>query len=145
MIGQHMRSVAAICSLMLGGLIAGAAARTYAQEPPARHDPAANAEAADTAAANATGAQQAKSADTSKPQEDKAFTKRALLAGWHPEVQRGNLMYCREEPIVGSRFTKKLCGTQVQVTTVLEQQEFERDKLMQHGSCSGGGGCGGSK
>ncbi|HEX3395671.1 MAG TPA: hypothetical protein VHS76_03150 [Steroidobacteraceae bacterium] len=120
------------------------AEQAYAQQPSTADDSASSVEAAAAAAAiakaNAAAAKQATPAQSGKPEENKAFTKRAVLAGWRPEVQHGTTMYCREQPIVGSRFTKKLCGTQLQLALVLEQQEFERDQLKQRGC---GGNCGG--
>ena len=90
---------------VLCGVIAGMSLHVFAQQSPASNDPAPNADAA--------AAKETATAENGKTVEDKSFTKRAILAGRHPEVQHGVTVYCREEPIVGSRFTKKLCGSQV--------------------------------
>jgi hypothetical protein len=141
---QGAAAINAVClAVLIGGMIALMAEQGYAQQPSTADDSTSSVEAAAAAAviakANAA-AKQAAPAQSEKPEENKAFTKRAISAGWHPEVQHGTTMYCREQPIVGSRFTKKVCGTQLQLAFVLEQQEFERDQLKQRGC---GGNCGG--
>jgi hypothetical protein len=102
-----------------------------------------DAEAAATAAAiakaNAAAAAAGKSA-TTKPSDQTAIAKKAKEFGWHPEVRRGVAVYCREAPVVGSRFTEKQCADETQLAQVLEQQEFVRDQLKQRGC---GGNCGG--
>jgi hypothetical protein len=102
----------------------------------------ANADAAATAAliakANAAAAKEAAAGQTDKT-EDRAFTKKAVAAGWRPEVHDGERLYCRQQVELGSRFSKKVCGTQLQLAVVFEQQQFERDQLKQRGC---GGNCG---
>ena len=99
------------------------------------------AEAAATAAAiaKANAAAGGKSA-AAKPNDDAAIAKKAKEFGWHSEVRQGVTVYCREAPVVGSRFTEKKCASGNQLAVVLEQQEFERDQLKQRGC---GGNCGG--
>jgi hypothetical protein len=101
-----------------------------------------DAEAAATAAAiakaNAAAASGGKST-TDKPTDDAAFAKKAKSFGWHTEVRQGVTVYCREAPVIGSRFTEKKCAKQSQLAVLLEQQEFERDQLKQRGC---GGNCG---
>jgi hypothetical protein len=128
---------------VIGCLVALIAEQACAQQASAGDSAASSAETAATAAAIAkanAAAKQSTPTQSGKTEENKVFTKRAILAGWHPETQHGATVYCREEPILGSRFTKKLCGTQLQLAVVLEQQEFERDQLKQRGC---GGNCGG--
>lgn len=146
-----------ILPLILAAILATAGGIAFAQQAtdpakataasdatPASSSDSTDADAAATAAAiakaNAAAAKGAVAA-TGKAVDSKSFTKKAILAGWRPEVRNGVTVYCREEPVVGSRFTKKMCGSQVQVATVLEQQEFERDQLKQRGC---GGNCGGN-
>jgi hypothetical protein len=141
--------------LMLIGVLATAGGVAFAQqatEPsketaasnatPASSSDSADADAAATAAAiakaNAAAAKGAVAAH-GKTMDGKEFVKKAALAGWRLEVRNGETLYCRDEPVVGSRFTKKMCGSQMQIATVLEQQEFERDQLKQRGC---GGNCG---
>jgi hypothetical protein len=71
---------------------------------------------------------------------DAPIAKKAKEFGWHPEVKRGVTVYCREAPVIGSRFTEKKCATDSQMAAYLQQQEFERDQLSQRGC---GGNCGG--
>ena len=132
-------------------LIAATALRAppaYAQETTVGNDSVPNTELADTAATiakanaaakEAAAAKKAAAADSNTP-ENKAFTKKAVAAGWRPEVLRGEKVYCRQQIELGSRFSKKVCGTQFQLAIILEQQEFERDQLKQRGC---GGNCGG--
>lgn len=97
-----------------------------------------DAEAAATAAAiaKANAAAAGGKSATAKPADDAALAKKAKSFGWHAENRRGVTVYCREAPLVGSRFTKKVCGTATQLAVFLEQQEVERDVVRQHG-CSG--------
>jgi hypothetical protein len=104
---------------------------------PAPDDAEAAATAAAIAKANAAAAG-GKSA-TAKPSDDAAFAKKAREFGWQPEVRQGATVYCREAPVIGSRFTEKKCANQARLAVMLEQQEFERDQLKQRGC---GGNCG---
>jgi hypothetical protein len=76
---------------------------------------------------------------TAKPTDDAAFAKKAREFGWQPEVRQGATVYCREAPVIGSRFTEKKCANEARLALILEQQEFERDQLKQRGC---GGNCG---
>jgi len=104
----------------------------------------ADAEAAATAAAiaKANAAAAGGKSATAKPTDDAAFVKKAREFGWQPEVRQGVTVYCREAPVIGSRFTEKKCANEARLAVILEQQEFERDQLKQRGC---GGNCGGSK
>jgi hypothetical protein len=106
----------------------------------------ADAEAAATAAAiakaNAAAAAAGGKSATAKPTDDAAFAKKAREFGWQPEVRQGVTVYCREAPVIGSRFTEKKCANEARLAVILEQQEFERDQLKQRGC---GGNCGSSK
>jgi hypothetical protein len=142
------------CSFLLGAVIAAGTWPVLAQQAPpapeidssaeaaASASAAATAEATATAAliakANAAATKEAAAAQTDKT-EDRAFTKKAVAAGWRPEVHHGVTLYCRLQSEVGTRFTKKICGTQLQLEVVMEQQEFARDQLKQRGC---GGNCG---
>jgi hypothetical protein len=102
----------------------------------------ADAEAAATAAAiaKANAAAAGGKSATPKPTDDAAFAKKAKDFGWHPEVRQGVTVYCREAPVIGSRFTEKKCADEARLAVILEQQEFDRDQLKQRGC---GGNCGG--
>jgi len=96
----------------------------------------ADAEAAATAALIAKANAAAVGKKTSNPNDEAAFAKKAKDLGWHAENRQGVTVYCRDAPLVGSRFTKKVCGTATQLAVVLEQQESEKEALAQHG-CTG--------
>jgi hypothetical protein len=127
----------------------------YAQQTPepakapANSNPAAPAQAdasaqdADAAAAAAAIAK-AKAAAEAKPKSssdgDAALAKKAKEAGWRPEVRSGVTVYCRQDAVVGSRFTQKRCAAEGQLAGILERQDYEREQLKQRGC---GGSCGG--
>jgi len=90
---------------------------------------AAAAKAATTAAATAA----------NKEAGDAALAKKAIQFGWRPETQHGNSVYCRDDPVIGSRFKTRRCVGPVQLAGLLEQAEFEKERLKQH-AC--GGNCG---
>jgi hypothetical protein len=141
--------------LVIAGM-AATAASVYAQQAPTDPVPAstapatqsqtktdantpapADAEAAATAAAiaKANAAAAGGKSPTEKP-TDEAFAKKAREFGWKSEVRQGVTVYCREAPVIGSRFTEKKCANEARLAVILEQQEFERDQLKQRG-CSG--------
>jgi hypothetical protein len=145
-------------AILIAG-IAATAASVYAQQAPTDPVPAstapatqsqtktdantpapADAEAAATAAAiakaNAAAAAAGGKSPTEKPTDDAAFAKKAREFGWKSEVRQGVTVYCREAPVIGSRFTEKKCANEARLAVILEQQEFERDQLKQRG-CSG--------
>jgi hypothetical protein len=82
------------------------------------------------------------SSDSASPDSDAAIAKKAKEAGWRPEMRNGATVYCRQDAVVGSRFTQKRCATESQLAAVLERQEYEREQLKQRGC---GGNCGSSK
>jgi hypothetical protein len=75
----------------------------------------------------------------SSSDSDAAIAKKAKEAGWRPEMRSGVTVYCRQDAVVGSRFTQKRCATESQLAAVLERQEYEREQLKQRGC---GGSCG---
>jgi hypothetical protein len=132
------------CSSLFGAVIAAATWPVLAQQAVPATDTDSSTEAAATAAliakANAAAAREEATPQTDKT-ADRSFAKIAVAAGWRPEVQHGVTLYCRQQSEVGSRFTRKVCGTRLQLEVVLEQQQFERDQLKQRGC---GGNCGGN-
>jgi hypothetical protein len=106
----------------------------------ANTSPSNDAEAAATAAAIAK-ANAAAGGKSAKPTDEAAFAKKAKGFGWHAEDRQGVTVYCREAPLVGSRFTEKKCAKESQLALILEQQEYVRDQLKQRGC---GGNCGGN-
>jgi hypothetical protein len=102
-----------------------------------------DAEAVATAAAiaKANAAAAGRKSAPAKATDDAAFAKKAKSFGWHAEDRQGVTVYCREAPVVGSRFTEKKCAKESQLALILEQQEYVRDQLKQRGC---GGNCGGN-
>jgi hypothetical protein len=107
-----------------------------AQADTSAQDADAAAAAAAIAKAKAGVAAEAKSSSV----DDAAIAKKAKEAGWRPEVRSGATVYCRQDAVVGSRFTQKRCASESQLAGVLERQEYEREQLKQRGC---GGNCGG--
>ena len=48
---------------------------------------------------------------TAADDEAAAQLKRFKAAGYKPEIHDGNVVFCRKETIMGSRFDKKVCTT----------------------------------
>jgi hypothetical protein len=144
------------CLLIVATLVA-ITVPTHAQQAPepakapANSSPAAPAQAdvaaqdADAAAAVALIAKAKAAAaanEKSSTDSDAAIAKKAKEAGWRPEMRSGVTVYCRQDSVVGSRFTQKRCATESQLAAVLERQAYEREQLKQRGC---GGNCGSSK
>lgn len=100
----------------------------------------ADAAAAAAAIAKAKAAAEAEAKPKSSSDGDAALAKKAKEAGWRPEVRSGVTVYCRQDAVVGSRFTQKRCAAEGQLAGILERQEYEREQLKQRGC---GGSCGG--
>jgi hypothetical protein len=101
-----------------------------------------DADAAATAAiiakANAAAAKAATTA-ANKEAGDAALAKKAIQFGWRPETQHGNSVYCRDDPVVGSRLSARRCVGPVQLANLLEQAAFDRERLR---TSACGGVCG---
>ena len=152
-------SISKFCSVVLLGSAAALALPVHAQQAtePEKAAPTAqpsttatdasaseSAEAAATAAAiakaNAAAAAAGAAKPSAKPLDAATVVKKATQSGWRPEVQNGNTVYCRNDPEVGSRFTKRRCVSEMQLANLIEQAEFDKDQLKQRGC---GGSCGG--
>jgi hypothetical protein len=156
-------SISKFCSIILLGAAAAIALPAFAQQAvgPDKGAPATQpgTSATDTTAADTTAADNAEAAATAaaiakanaaaaaagakssaKPLDTATVVKKATQSGWRPEVQNGNTVYCRNDPEVGSRFTKRRCVSEMQLANLIEQAEFDKDQLKQRGC---GGSCGG--
>jgi len=60
-------------------------------------------------------------------EEAAAQLKRLKAAGYKPEVRGREIIFCRKEPELGSRFDKKVCGTADQ----LERNALEAKELAE--------------
>jgi hypothetical protein len=139
-------AIAAAASLALPQQATDSARATASQSEPkpaantaAASDTEATEAAAAIAKANAAAAAAGGKSSASKPSDEAVFAKKAKDSGWHREVRQGVTVYCREEPVIGSRFSEKKCATESRLALLLEQQEFDRDQLKQRGC---GGNCG---
>jgi hypothetical protein len=97
-------------------------------------------ESAEAAAAIAKANAAAGKASAGKSTDDAAFAKKAKEFGWSREMRHGAPVYCRETPVIGSRFTEKQCASETNLAVMLEQQQFQKDQFRQR-AC--GGNCGG--
>jgi hypothetical protein len=74
------------------------------------------------AAQNATATASAKSADSAAKETEAAQEKALLNAGYRPEMQHGQKVWCRREGETGSRIgEKRVCGTADQLDAVGRQ------------------------
>src|SRR6266702_2066108 len=115
-------------------LCIGALSQALAMEPPSASAPQATPESttspqADRAAANpsakppsaAPAATASSAADSDSGAQKVALTagdedaalqlKRFRAEGYKPEIHNGEVLFCRKEVLVGSRFDKKICNT----------------------------------
>jgi hypothetical protein len=125
-------------SLILAGAILGISATVHAQQPaaaPAAADappPAATAPAATTApaAAPAAAASAAASPKAADDVPSPAVLKKAHAAGYYTKVRHGNVVYCKSDAVLGTRFTSENCINQDQLEQTLLQAQAQRDQLQ---------------
>jgi hypothetical protein len=55
---------------------------------------------------------------TTTDPEAEAQLKRLRAAGYKPEVHNGEILFCRKETVVGSRFDQKICNTSDQLENI---------------------------
>ena len=136
----RLRPLILFCSML------GIAAEVHAQQPPA---PAAVPRAADApapaaaapaaapvttapAAAAASSTAVPKAADAPSPE----VLKKAKEAGYHTRIKHGDVLYCKDEAVIGTRFKEEHCLTENQLEQTLVQDQQQRDQL-QHNIGSG--------
>ena len=107
-----------------------------ATSPAAAESDDAAAAAAMIAKANAAAAKATTPAST-KATDTASMAKKAREAGWRPEADKGETVYCRDDPTIGSRFPTRRCVHQNQLQDILDQAQYDKD-LLQRGSCNGG-------
>jgi hypothetical protein len=138
-------AVGAACATAQQASDPGEARSANASQTTAPNSTPDDADAAATAAlitkANAAAAKAADTTAANKGADNAALAKKAKQFGWRPEIQHGNSVFCRDDPVLGSRFSTRRCVGPVQLTNVLAQAEFDRDQLKQR-SCAGS--CGGN-
>ncbi len=93
--------------------------QAVAADPPSTPAPAATA-STQTDASNAAAAAEAKKA------EDAAQAKRLRGLGYKPEVQKGTLVFCKKEDVIGSRFPIKNCAAadSIEASEKLKQENL---------------------
>jgi hypothetical protein len=114
--GVIMRAAAGFLAV----LCIGALSQALAMEPPSSPAPQAAPESAASTQADRASAGPATTASDSAAKnvslkagdEDAAAQlKRFRAAGYKPELHNGEILFCRNETVLGSRFDKKICNT----------------------------------
>ena len=106
-------------SFVTGVMMFAALQVLAADPPPASTPPAASPPAAgDTDAAKAAAAR-AKELDQS-----------LRARGYKPAVRNGEAVYCRKETVVGTRFTKTVCGTAEDIERVAVRSQEATEKIQ---------------
>jgi hypothetical protein len=112
-----------------------------ASPAPADAPPPAKEAASTTAAAAPTdSASQSKSVI----RVSKESMKRLRNIGFYPKNDKGQLVFCRKETPLGTRFSSETCMNADQLAMFLEGAEIQRQQL-QSINCMGGLTCGGGK
>jgi hypothetical protein len=86
--------------------------------------------------ASDTGAQSNKVLHVSKD-----YIKRLANIGYYPKNHKGQLVFCKKEVPLGTRFEREICMDGEQLAMILEKNEAQREAL-QHIPCVGGKSCG---
>jgi len=127
-------------SLFLVGVMFGISAPVFAQQTPAPAatdtpaKPAADAPAA-PAAPQATTAPSAAAPAAAAPKAaddvpSPALLRKAKSAGYYTKVKHGNVIYCKSEPKIGSRFADETCIDENQLEATLIQAQAQRDAVQ---------------
>lgn len=58
------------------------------------------------------------------------FTKQAQDDGWSPIVRNGQVLYCKDEAPLGSRFPEKTCLNKVAVQQMMLAEQRQRDQMQ---------------
>lgn len=113
------------CFLWIGAVSPVLAADPPAPPPPsaAQTEQTAPTASSSTPATAATSAKspvvtEAKADDVSADGVSKEELKRLHAAGYKQKTRGGQLVYCRVEPVLGTRFDKEMCGTAVDLALV---------------------------
>jgi hypothetical protein len=70
-------------------------------------------------------------ASASKLVDTADFTKKAQDDGWSPEIRNGQVLYCKDEAPLGSRFPERKCLNKVAVEQMMLAEQHQRE-TMQH-------------
>jgi cytochrome c len=58
------------------------------------------------------------------------FTKQAQDDGWNPIIRNGQVLYCKDEAPLGSRFPQRTCLNKVAVQQMMLAEERQRQQLQ---------------
>jgi len=61
--------------------------------------------------------------------------------GYHAAQRHGQVVYCKEQPVTGSRFTTNVCLSAEQLKDREQRMREEMQRMHQSG-CTGSAGCG---
>jgi hypothetical protein len=109
-------------------------------EAPAAGMPAAPSSATSTPSGSPTGTPAAAPAATAGGSPDKSspsmtdVDKKLRAQGYKVETHGSQKVYCRIEPIIGSRFDKKVCATPEQMAEMQQNAAHDTDKMQTHHS-----------
>ena len=124
---------------LLFSVCLAASLQVFAAEPPAAVEKVAGAAPesapAPTAAVNPDKDKPVTSADAAKTVADddvaaKARDKRFIGMGYKPTKRDGVTMYCRKEAVVGTRFSRMICGTAENLDRTAENAQQETDRMV---------------
>ena len=95
---------------------------------PASATSASAAPASATVSAAAPSAESQKSVSGPKSDVTPEQMKNLRAAGYKPQVRNGETLFCRNEPVLGSRLEKRVCGTAADIerSTLNSQELAER-------------------
>ena len=82
-----------------------------------------------TAPASSAASSAAATAPPAKPSLN-ADEKRLISMGYKPEMLRGEKVYCRSEPVLGSRFVAKHCGTVDMLKDITRDSRDAMEKIQ---------------
>ena len=136
-----MRIAVGLLAVLSAGALTSALAdpQTDAQSAPAAA-PAQAAPAASTAPAAAPAANTAASAAAAKPEIDQDVQHFQML-GYRPEMRHGQQLYCKREPVLGSRVNmQKVCGTIDELKASERQTHADMEQAQRHQTNSLGSG-----
>jgi hypothetical protein len=55
--------------------------------------------------------------------------KKAKQAGYHTKIKHGDVLYCKNEAIIGSRFGQETCITEGELESTLLAEQAQRDQI----------------
>jgi hypothetical protein len=85
-------------------------------------------------------------ADTKKViRVSKDYIKQLSNYGFYPKNDKGQLVFCKKDAPIGSRFVREHCMDSEQAAMLLERQQQQRDQMLPVACAKGGQICGGAR